>query len=403
MYYRQPQYYNKFSCIGPECTANCCFGWRIDWSKDEIDKVKSAPNCSGDLKDKIENVFIPFKDKFKVEFDENGKCPCLTEEGLCQIQKELGAEYLSHTCMIYPRYNLFYDPDNITMYRGCNLSCNEVVRLLINDEKAAELVNVPTQESHIGKSMSHYDSEIDMAVSPEIVYRRELFEFFYELIGNKKCNVETNIILGALAAQKITQLINGEQYDRIPEALTAFRKQVHNAAALRSIDNIKPNYNVKFGVADKITENAVSFRMTDVLKNEYGKLDIERYLTGEAKLNEMMKDRPFWLRNIALALILELGVPFKNKKLTVFENYSFFVAAVSCLKLNAIAAAFAPEKVDIHTKGQTLHFEGVDKIYGLTGIICRRILQNDITPTNVIDVLREFDMDSPAYLALLIK
>lgn len=406
MYYRQPKYYGEFKCSGSECTANCCFGWRIDWKKEEIDKVKNAPNCSAVLKEIIENSFIPNKEindnAYMVKFGENAKCPCQTEQGLCLIQKELGYEFLSNTCMIYPRYNAFNNSDDM-IYRGCQLSCQEIVRKLLNDEKAAKLVNYPTNESIIGKSIKYYDTEADILAYPVLKYRSDFFEFFYELIEDKKYPVETAVILGALAAHKLTQLIDDEQYDVIPEALKAFRKQMHNAAALKSIDNIKPNYNVKFGVVDKIIENALDFRMTDVLKNADGELDIDRYLIGEAKLNEMMKDRPFWLRNIALNLILELCVPFQSKKHAVFENYKFFVAAMSCLKLNAIAAAFAPEKLDIYTKGRTFHFEGIEKIYGLTGVISRRILQNSIAFENVIKVLIEYNLDSPAYLALLVK
>ena len=406
MYYRQPKYYREFKCSGSECTANCCFGWRIDWKKDEVDKIINAPSCPTNLKETVENYFILNAEKdenaYIVKMGEDGRCPCQTAESLCMIQKELGEEYLSHTCTIYPRYNAFITSGEM-IYRGCYLSCQEVVKKLVNDEKAVELVNVPTKENIVGKSIMFYDTEETFLAYPELEYRCAAFEFFYKLIGDKKCPVETAVILGALAAQKLTQLIDNKQYDRIPEALKAFEKQIHNAAALKSIDNIKPNYNVKFGLADRIIENALDFRMTDVLKNENGELDVERYLIGEAKLNEMMKDKPFWLRNIALTLILELSVPFQSNKHTAFENYSFFVAAVSCIKLNAIAAAFAPEKLNIQTKGQTLHFEGVEKIYGLTGVISRRIYQNSMAFDNVIKVLREFDMDSPAYLALLLK
>lgn len=406
MYYRQPKYYSEFRCSGAGCAANCCYGWRIDWKKREIDKVKNAPNCSTRLKEIIENSFIPKDGKdegaYVVKLSENGKCPCQTEEGLCLIQKELGAEYLSNTCMIYPRHNAFIDTNDI-IYRGCYLSCQEVVRMLINDEKTADLVNISSKESVAGKAVIYSNTEADALAYPELKYLSEIFEFFYELIGDKKNPVETTIVLGALAAQKLTQLIGDKQYDLIPDALKAFRKQVHNAAALKSIDNIKPNYNVKFGVADKIIENALDFRMTDVLKNASGGLDVDKYLIGESKLNEMMADKPFWLRNIALSLILERCVPLEPKNHTVFENYSFFVAAVSCLKLNAIAAAFAPKKLTVQTKGQSLHFEGIEKIYGLTGVISRRIFQNSAAFDKVTGVLNEFDMDSPAYLALLVK
>ena len=37
-------------------------------------------------------------------------------------------------------------------------------------------------------------------------FREELMEFFYEIISDKKHDVETSIILGALAAQKLSQI-----------------------------------------------------------------------------------------------------------------------------------------------------------------------------------------------------
>ena len=405
MNYRQPKYFSEFRCSGSECTASCCFGWDIGWTKDEIDKVKNDPNCSESLKELMENSFVQAdekdENKFLVKFPENQRCPCQTEDGLCMIQKELGAEYLSYTCTIYPRLNAFQLPNGIVL-RGCNLSCPEVVRKLLNDENAADLVDVSIKDDHVINAKTGA-SEEELIIYPELNYRGELFDFFYELIGDKNRSVETSIILGTLAAQKLTQLVEDEEQDRIPEALEAFKKQIHNAAALKSIDDIKPNFNVKFGIADKIMENALDFKLTDVLKDQSGELDVERYLFGEARLNELIKDKPFWLRNIALNLLIELYVPFKSKTHSIYENYSFFVAAVSCLKLNAVAAAFAPDKVNIQTQGQTFPFEGIEKIYGLTGIISRRIFQTPAAFDRVLNVLSEYDMDSPAYLALLIK
>ena len=406
MYYRQPKYYGEFSCIGPECTANCCYGWRIDWKKDEIDKVKNAPNCSAELKEKIENSFVPRPEKgedaFVVKLDEHGMCPCITEEGLCSIQKELGAEYMSRTCMTYPRYNSFVNGLNSAVYRGCNLSCKEVVRKLVTDEKATELINVAKNTSDHAGLICRFTKE-DVAAHPELAYHGEIFDFFYELIGDKKCSVETSIVLGALAAHNLTALIANKEHDRIPEALKTFRKDAHNAAGLRAVDSIKPNYDVCFGVADEIIEGSLGFNIIQLLKDEDGKLAVSRYLAGEEKLNEMMKDKPFWLRNIALDLLLELGMPFKSIDHTVFENYSYFVTAVSCIKLNAIAAAFAPEKVGVHFGGHDSRFEGIDKIYGTTGMISRSVFQNKDSFEKVINALGKIGINSPIHLALLVK
>ena len=73
-YFRQTRCYNQFTCIGSECTANCCYGWNIAWKKDEVDKIKNAPGCSPELKEKIEKSFV-LKDggddnSYVVEFDE---------------------------------------------------------------------------------------------------------------------------------------------------------------------------------------------------------------------------------------------------------------------------------------------------------------------------------------------
>lgn len=57
MYYRQPRYFGDFKCVGGTCTNSCCIGWRIDWAKDEIDKVTSAPECSEELRELVNKSF----------------------------------------------------------------------------------------------------------------------------------------------------------------------------------------------------------------------------------------------------------------------------------------------------------------------------------------------------------
>ena len=402
MYYRQPRYYSEFKCIGSGCNANCCYGWNIEWSKEEIDKVKNAPNCSDKLKEILENHFnTEDNERISVKLLDDGKCPCQTEDGLCIIQQELGAEYLSRTCTIYPRY-FSHLSRNGAVYRGCNLTCKEIVRMLVNDEKAAELVNVPTKDDLRGERLTHGRTAGDVAAHPELKYQGDLFEFFYDLISDKKCSVETNITVGALTALKLADLIGNKEYDRIPEALGSFRKQVHNAAGLKAIDSMKIDYDVKLGIVDRINEKAVGFNMINVLKNPDGLYVVDRYLAGEARLNEMMKDKPFWLRNIALNMIMELSVPFNSKDHSVFENYRFFVAAFACIKINAIAAAFANQEEYLF-RGSSFRFKGIDQIYGLTGMISRSLFQGRNTFDNLNNALNEFKINSPVHLAMLVK
>ena len=412
MYFRQPQYFKNFYCIGDKCGDNCCYGWRINWTKEELDKLKNAPNCSDELKELIEKSFAPSQTtegEYDIVFNSFGKCPCVTEEGLCRIQKELGAEYLSNTCMIYPRH---YYLAGETMYRHCNMSCREAFRLMISDEKAMDLVNIPIKQKLSIKGVFMHDSD-KIAARPELGYSGDLFEFFYEIIGDKKRDVETSIILGALAAQKLVQIIDNKEYDLIPEALKSFRQQFHNGAQLKAIENIKPNYRAKLAVPGEFLGHIESRNVMSSLVDSTGKLNIDLYLQGERRLDDTYKDRPYYLRNIALNLLLEFAMPFKFENKTLFENYSLFAASYAIFKLNAIAVSEFTQrkeesqssvsagnriKINVNFKVNTDSY-----VCKSCAFVSRALCHSDNNALKLIEHLKKHNITTPAYLALLVK
>ncbi len=60
-FYKQPRYYSDFSCMGGSCPMSCCLVWRVDWKRDEVEKLKNA-ECSDELRTLIDNSFVQFKD-----------------------------------------------------------------------------------------------------------------------------------------------------------------------------------------------------------------------------------------------------------------------------------------------------------------------------------------------------
>ncbi len=403
MYYRQPRYYGDFHCIGNACQDNCCYSWRIDWEKEEVDKLKAAENCSPELRELIEKSFAPNKDiegKYQIAFNAKGICPLLTEDGLCRIQRELGVEYMSDTCMIYPRRYLSI---NDLIYRTCYSSCSEIMRRLINDERSMDLINVPIKHPEMLHNVTK-DIPEGLAAHPEFKYRGDLLEFFYELIADKKHDVETNIILGALAAQALTKLVGTGEIDKIPETIKSLKAQMHNGAQLKSIENIKPNYHLRFGFIGKILQEIVGISMIGFLNDSSGTPNIDYYNNANEKLNKIFKERPFYLRNIALNLLFELFVPFRFSDKTIFENYSLFAATYACIKLNMISTA-VNGKGDVNVKlpEKEIHYDGKDKFVGLTSKICRSLCQNNEKQKAILDFLVENKFTSPAYLALLVK
>ena len=410
MFYRQPRYFGNFRCIGGTCTNSCCIGWRIDWTDEEISKVRDDPNCSAELKELCEQCFAKPEgmDMNVVMLGERDRCPFLTEDNFCRIQRELGAEYLSFTCTIYPRHHIFA---NDAVYRYCNMSCPEVMKKLLNDPKSMDLVNVPIKEAIFIKG-AVVDNPKDLKKYPTLKFRKELLEFFYEIISDKKHDVETSIILGALAAQKLTQVaMRGA--DGIPAAILAIKPQLHNGAQLKQIDAIKPNYNIKLGFASEMLKKIFKINTTAAFIDKTGTMNINLYQQGEMRLKKSFADRDFILRNFALNLLLEFALPFKSFENTIFENYCIFAAAFALFKLNVIATAELTERASkphgITISESTMNVKvllNVDTesyINKSASIISRNLCHNENNSKLLYDELKEHKMLSPAYIALLIK
>jgi len=402
LYFRQPNYFGEFRCIGSACQDNCCRDWRIDWKKDEIDKLKTAENLSPELKDLIEKAFVKSDiadGLYLISLNEKKSCPFQTEEGLCRIQRELGVEYMSNTCMVYPRKYFAAEP---VIYRSCYSSCREIMRRLINDEKSMELINVGVRHKETVSAQQYTEESI--AAHPVLKYRGELLEFFYEIIADKRHDVETNIILGALAAQALTKLLDKGDADKIPETLKQLKSQMHNGAQLRSIENIKPNYHLRFGVIGKILGGITGYSMISTLNDQTGIPNIDLYDKASERLNEIFKDRPFYLRNIALNVLIDLCIPLTFITKTILENYSLFAVVFACIKLNMIALAITGRgEVNLDLFGTKLHYDGEDKFVGLTAMICRSLCQSPEKQKAVLNLLEEHKFTSPAYIALLVK
>lgn len=411
MYYRQPRYFGDFHCIGGSCTNICCANnWRIDWTKEEIDKVLYAPNISEELKELVQKTFISHDNIYIVD-PKFPACPLLTEDRFCRIQRELGVEYMSNTCMIYPRRYIIAGD---ACYRVCNMSCPSVVNEMLNDEKSMDLVNVPVREKVQIKGVLQNTPKL-LKKHPELKYRGELMEFFYEIISDKKNSIETSLILGALAAQALTKLVENEDYNAIPDAIKEIRSQLHNAAQLKKIDEIKPNYSIKLRAAVEISK-AISTKISIpafLIKSD-GTLNIEMYLQGELRLLKTFVDRQFFLRNIALNLLLEFALPFRLPNRTIFENYSAFVTAFALFKLNVISAAELAElepKPRIVSSNSSINATVVTNVGASAekyvnksaALINRNVSHNDNNIIKMIDELEERKFTSPAYLALLIK
>ena len=131
-----PNYYKKFSCIADKCHHSCCIGWEIDIDNDTYEQYKNLNTEFGKkLNDNIE--YDGEIASFKLCDDEC--CPFLNKNNLCEIILNLGEESLCQICSDHPRFRNYYS-DRVEI--GLGLTCEEVARIIINENAKFELIEI---------------------------------------------------------------------------------------------------------------------------------------------------------------------------------------------------------------------------------------------------------------------
>lgn len=123
-----PDYYNKFHCLAGACPDTCCRDWEVDVDDDtfyyyKVQEGELGEKLSTHLHEDGELKYIPMR--------EDGFCPFLTGDGLCELCCRLGEEGMCQVCQEYPRYYM-----GIGHYEQIDLSisCMEAGRLLFTHD-----------------------------------------------------------------------------------------------------------------------------------------------------------------------------------------------------------------------------------------------------------------------------
>ena len=120
-----PDYYKEFTCIGGACPDTCCAQWEVVVDDDTAALYASVP---GDLGEKLRSAMTLDEDGDRILQFSQGRCPLLTEDSLCSVQKALGHEALCRTCREFPRLCQDY---SIFREHSLSLSCPEAARLIL--------------------------------------------------------------------------------------------------------------------------------------------------------------------------------------------------------------------------------------------------------------------------------
>ena len=183
--------YDKFKCIADKCEFTCCKGWEINIDNSTYNKWKSE-----NLDYLLEKVEV--KDKKEVYFinkENHDDCPFLYKQGLCNIVKNHGEEYLSLTCHTFPRIENVFD-DRRELSLSC--SCKEVVEIISNLNKKINLslenyirINDDLSELRIREALIYIIQQENIYLEYKLII---CFEMLLSILENESFNKKEDLL-----------------------------------------------------------------------------------------------------------------------------------------------------------------------------------------------------------------
>tara|TARA_B100000963_G_scaffold281611_1_gene250127 strand:- start:184 stop:1392 length:1209 start_codon:yes stop_codon:yes gene_type:complete len=263
-----PNYYNKFECLGSECSETCCQGWNIDVDHNSHLKLN---DLSRKCDDNIEKFLIksrnPTHDKFSyINMKKNGFCPFLDKNQLCGIQKKYGENYLPETCKNFPRRTLDFDTVQV---KTLSLACPEVARLCLSQKDSMKVFLNEKQEVN-----------------------------FLKIVPNHLHNSYTKV--GEQLFNRIFTLFNKENL-RIPNLLII----------CESILNEQKNLEVNPNKIDSVL---------DFLVNQFKKLDFLNFDRSIIKLNFLNDLNIFFQKTLPKSSLSPILSKIQNELVEKFSN-----------------------------------------------------------------------------------
>lgn len=300
-----PGYYPDFRCKADHCRNSCCRMWRIPVSREEYNRLITM-ECSESLNECIQNAFVVPEmaddSSFRyVSFNWLGDCRIM-KDGLCQIQKEKGEEYLPKICRLYPRSFKCVNGTNIV---SCSTACESVVEMIYETD-CLSIVQVNTT----GEAQFNYTVEKEDA---------KQIKQIQDIVRNRDISLAGSI-------EKICRLINKSEFEKDYNADIDY---VRNALDLLG----------------KISSNNY------YLKDLYEKLSL-RYSDNSLYYDDckVFEDKyPDWMnffeRLINNSMIYKL-FPFVDKRFEKTEAYKGLCCTYGLLRLVCAGAVYNSDHYD---------------------------------------------------------
>ena len=202
--------YDRFKCAASACRDTCCVRDKLVLDNKtyfEYQRVVSKGDAFG------RRMVASISERNGVasfRMRENGECPFLMRNGLCELYVRLGPDKISETCRKYPTFSKEYGNYRET---GCSFTCPEVLRLVLTHPERFEVRERENDTEPV--TFDNLDADLLKAIYP--VRNR-----FLEIAQDRRNTLrKTATVLLKLAAS-VQAAIDRKQYGELASLIAPF-------------------------------------------------------------------------------------------------------------------------------------------------------------------------------------
>lgn len=345
--YVQPEYVRQFQCDGQKCGARCCQGWNVTIDPSTYKKYAGIKPKS-EARRIVDH--IKFKSKcncYVVEHGADGRCPFLTNDNWCSIQKKYGEGFLSSICASYPRVT--HDLGDF-FERALSMSCPVATDLILSSTEPLSFEQLECDEHYYAAGGTPSKANLPRGVL------EQAFNVQYAAISilqSRSLSIDERLIVLGFYLDRLDELIGSARSDEIEKLSAVYSSEEFlNGEARLLIDGIDfdaPKYiRTMFGLLDALYGDRSNFgqsnrRYIDAVSDA---LDITLDEGKGASLSELVKNyrrldgaRQKFLERHSIELehylVNEFFLGLYPWKLegSISQNYGAFVATYKILEL----------------------------------------------------------------------
>lgn len=213
-----PPFAERFQCIGARCEDHCCSQWQVSVDRAHYLSLKQAMAGSRAEREEFRRTHVRDRDATsergfaRMTLQPGGDCSMLDGAGWCRIQARYGERHLPDVCATYPRQRVEMDG---RMELTLKLSCPEVARLALFEERPAELV--PVSPALAGRPQAGL--RLDAEASPYLRYHADVRAAALWLLSRTEYPVETRLFFLAFLGQRTAPFLHHQTGDDVGERL----------------------------------------------------------------------------------------------------------------------------------------------------------------------------------------